>query len=79
MSKTTYDRRKEQGICVICGKEKPKEGYICCEQCKEKRKIYQRETREYYRNLGICSRCGKNKLFGEENECPECMAKMYDF
>ena len=78
MSKTTYDRRKEQGICVLCGKEKPKEGYVCCEQCKEKQKIYQRETREYYRNLGICTRCGKNKLFGEEKECPECVAKMYE-
>ena len=78
MSKMTYNKRKELGLCVNCGKEKPKDNFVCCEKCKEKQKIYQRETREYYRSLGICSRCGKNKLFGNEKECLECSAKMYE-
>lgn len=49
-----------------------------CAECAEKQKIYQRETREYLRNMGLCPRCGKNKLFGDEKECPECNAKSYE-
>lgn len=30
------------------------------------------------RNIGLCPRCGKNKLFGDEKECPECTATMYE-
>ena len=49
-----------------------------CAECAEKQKIYQRETREYLRNMGLCPRCGKNKLFGDEKECPECTAMMHE-
>lgn len=49
-----------------------------CEKCAEKQKIYQRENRAYFRSLGLCPRCGKNKLFGDEKECPECVAMMYE-
>lgn len=49
-----------------------------CAECAEQQKIYQQKTREYLRNLGLCPRCGKNKLFGDEKECPECTAMMYE-
>lgn len=49
-----------------------------CAKCAEKQRIYQRETREHLRNLGLCPRCGKNRLFGNEKECPECTAMMYE-
>ena len=78
MSKTTYERRKSQGLCVGCGRVKAVQGRVMCAECAEKQKIYQRETREYLRNLGLCPRCGKNKLFGDEKECPECTAMMYE-
>lgn len=78
MSKTTYERRKEKGICVICGKENAQKGFVCCEKCKEKQKNDRRETREFLKKIGICPRCGENKLFGDEKECPECLAKMYE-
>lgn len=47
-------------------------------ECANKKKIYQRETREFLRNMGLCPRCGKNKLFGNEKECSECSAMMYE-
>lgn len=49
-----------------------------CLSCAEKQKLYQRETRAYLRNLGLCPRCGKNKLLGDGKECPECSAMMYE-
>lgn len=52
-----------------------KDKVMCCE-CAEKQRIYRQETRKFLRNLGLCPRCGKNKLFGDEKECPECTAMM---
>lgn len=78
MSKTTYENRKLKGLCVKCGKVQAVKGKAMCTDCAEKQKIFQRETREYFKNLGFCPRCGKNKLFGDEKECPECLAMMYE-
>ena len=78
MSKITYENRKLNGLCVKCGKTKAVQGKVMCAECAEKQKIYQRETRAYFKNIGLCPRCGKNKLFGDEKECPECCAMMYE-
>lgn len=48
-----------------------------CFQCAESSKMYHRETRKFLKQMGLCPRCGKNKLFGDEKECPECVAMMY--
>lgn len=75
MSDATYQKRKSQGICVDCGKEKADEGYVTCTKCRTKQRISSQERREFYKSLGICPRCGKNKLFGDERSCPECLAE----
>lgn len=74
MSDVTYSRRKAQGLCVKCGKQSV-EGKVLCEECNTKTKNYMRETRKMYAKYKICPRCGKNKLFGDEKTCPECLAK----
>lgn len=61
-----------------CGKVKAVQGKVMCAECAEKSKVYRQETREFLRNMGLCPRCGKNKLFGDEKECPECSAMMYE-
>lgn len=33
---TTYNRRKEEGVCVYCGKKPPRSGKIGCADCAEK-------------------------------------------
>lgn len=76
MNKNSYRRRKEDGICVLCGIAKADEGYATCEDCREKQRIERKKTREFYRNMGICPKCGKNKLFGDEKTCPECLARL---
>lgn len=32
-------------------------------------------NKHYYKRIGICPYCRRNKLFGEEKSCPECRAK----
>lgn len=81
MSKKQYLKRKELGLCVECGGEieEYRKGKTTCESCKIKNTIRAQETREFRRRLGFCPRCGVNKLFGEEKNCPECRAKNYKY
>ena len=62
--------------CVKCGK--PNENkYVLCDSCREKRKVYVNETRKWYQQNGICPRCGKEKLHGDEKNCLGCTTKSY--
>lgn len=79
MSKTTYLRRKEQGLCTKCGGEieQERKGKTMCGLCTAKDTAYKRDIAEFCRELRICPRCHKNKLVGDEKNCPECRAKNY--
>lgn len=71
-----YQRRKENGLCVRCGKPIDREGVMCV-SC---RKIINKdtaETRKWLQEHGICPRCRKNFLYGDEKNCPECAAYSY--
>lgn len=72
--KSLYKRRVAQGLCGKCGKPLDRNGSVCI-SCNEKHKKYENETRKWYKEHGICPTCGKNELFGDENNCPECRAK----
>lgn len=71
-----YRRRKENGLCVRCGKLNDGE-YVCCDPCREKMNTYVKETRAWLKEHRICPRCRKNRLYGDENACPECNAETY--
>ena len=43
------------------------------------RAVRAREERKFYVSLGLCPRCGKNKLFGTEKNCLECSAKQQEY
>lgn len=36
---TTFNRRKEEGVCIYCGKMPPRSGKLGCAVCAEKRKL----------------------------------------
>lgn len=72
-----YYQRKEQGLCVQCGKPNDKTG-TRCKDCTQKSTEYARERREKRRLLGLCPRCG-NQLMGDEVNCLECQAVNYSF
>lgn len=35
----TFDRRKEEGVCIYCGKMPPRSGKLVCADCTKKRKL----------------------------------------
>ena len=74
MGKKTYENRKKMGVCVSCGKEREDKNYVCCKSCRDNQKKYSSEARIFYLNLRICPRCKKNRLFGTEKTCIECLA-----
>ena len=43
------------------------------------RAIKAREERAFYASMGLCPRCGRNKLFGDEKNCPECSTKAQEY
>ena len=79
MSDWWYKRKeecKEKGLCVDCRKSLDRRG-IRCSDCNNKHNIHVKERREWYQSAGICPRCGKNPILGDEKACPECNSYAY--
>lgn len=73
-SQKCYRNRKNNGLCPRCGAILGKEGYLC-QLCREKVNKYRQETRNFYRDNGLCTECGKYKVPKSERICLECRAK----
>lgn len=76
--KIYYRHCKDNGLCPRCGKVLDRKGHYCT-TCLEKSNQYSRETKAFYRSIGICPTCQKNKLFGDEKTCLECIAKACEY
>lgn len=71
-----YHERKANGLCVKCGK--PHVGkFVMCDDCREKNNKEVKETRKTYQKHGVCPRCRKEKLYGDEKNCSKCSEKAY--
>lgn len=77
INRNFYYRRKNNGLCVNCGKTMDRKGAYC-QKCLEESNKERRETRKWYQENGICPRCRKEKLYGDEKQCPGCAAKAYE-
>lgn len=71
-------RRKERGLCIKCGEPLDREG-VHCIKCREILNKSRNETKQWYKDNGICPRCGQNNLFGDEKVCIECNAIAYAY
>lgn len=71
------EKMKKNSLCVNCGKPLDRVGSLC-EKCREQHTANSREVREFYKQHGLCPRCGKNKLIGDEKNCLECSAYGYE-
>lgn len=70
-------RRKEQGLCIDCGKELDRDG-IRCVECNAKHNDRNNTDRKWYKENKICPICRIETLFGDEKSCPECRSKSYE-
>lgn len=67
-------RRKDNRLCLACGKPLDREG-VHCISCNKKRNEDLVKTQQTYKECGICPRCRKNPIMSNEGRCPECRAK----
>ena len=78
--KTVYDKRREQGLCVHCGKSPSDPGMVTCSKCRKKQREYRQtyirkgeaSNKDIWRYSGKCSRCGKNELYDGTSLCESC-------
>lgn len=70
-------KRKQDGLCIDCGVSLDRIG-ARCEKCNKKHVEYGNESRKWYKSHGICPRCGKKELYGDEKMCLECKAITYE-
>lgn len=70
------ERRKNANLCLTCGKELDREGAYCSE-CLKRHNRENSDRRKWYQQSGICPRCCKNRLYGDEKVCLECSAYTY--
>lgn len=77
MRKEYYQKRKNKGICMECGARLigKRKGKTLCTKCAEKHSKYIKENTAFFISLGLCPRCGKERVMGDEKRCPECRAK----
>lgn len=73
-----YYRRKEQGLCTNCGQPLDRDGSLC-QSCREKKTQYGNETRHFLQSIGLCPRCGKEEIYGDEKMCQFCKIKMTEY
>ena len=79
-SRRLREERKMTGVCVVCGKRKPKKGRVTCEICLAKRSRKERERRiekgrmpwEIRIDGHHCYRCMDESLVPGKKLCPKC-------
>ena len=69
-----YERRRMQGLCIDCEKPLDRDG-VRCIKCNDRRNAEIREMRKESQSIGMCPKCGKRKLWGDEKQCLECRTK----
>lgn len=72
---------KDNSLCIQCMQpiEEYRQGKATCKPCTDKRVKQITEDRAFFKQMGICPRCRKNKLEGSEKTCVECKAKQAEY
>ena len=70
-----YRFRKESGLCTKCGKRPPVDGQTLCKECRDYKIRYRCKERDFYKSLGYCTVCHKERIGKDEMTCPTCRAK----
>lgn len=79
MQRVIYNRRKEQGVCVKCGKMKEDERGTLCRKCKAKSSQWYHDKHITYTiddgKTGLCHFCKKPNMPGRK-VCPNCYERL---
>ena len=70
-----YAKRREEKLCLWCGKPLDRDGVLCVE-CNQKNKERSRLNREYYLQIGVCPYCRKRKITHGYKTCLPCREKI---
>lgn len=89
--RSTYAKRKDEGLCTRCGKRWAEAGQTKCKQCRERDQKWYRDNnmREYLyaykqkqrnerRENNLCINCGRKLLIeeiGVNSKCKKCRDK----
>jgi hypothetical protein len=84
-NKLRYEFTVMAGRCPCCKKSKKEDGFVRCENCREKirnQKISPDKRKEYNKNLyqnriskGLCTKCGQNPHVSNKKLCQICLDK----
>jgi NMD protein affecting ribosome stability and mRNA decay len=67
--------RKEQGLCVECGKVNDRQRKLLCQSCQDKMVERRRQEREHRKELELCPQCGNPVDKEGYITCTACIEK----
>ena len=73
--KNFIERRRSQGLCVLCGKPSENGAYRC-NACREKRNEEKAKTRKMYQKCGVCPECRIHPIMGDEKLARNAMQNL---
>jgi hypothetical protein len=77
ISKKRMQSRKAAGLCPSCGKRKPEEGFITCDECRKRQRSRRKKSTEWsvkesWAWYGICMQCGSDDMMEGTKLCKKC-------
>lgn len=78
MMESRYQKLKNAGLCVRCGKTRDRDGAYCSACCK-KHTDENKTAKKWYAENHVCPSCRKESLYGDEKQCLACQQKHNNF
>ena len=72
---TTYNKRKESGVCVACGMRYSNNGTLFCDICREKRNRQTKKDKAQLRAKRLCVDCRQPLINEQGIRCLACKEK----
>lgn len=72
---STYSERKENGLCITCGRTNDTQT-VRCSSCRERYRAHNRRYKHLARDTGLCSSCRKVPVVSEKSVCQACMDRI---
>lgn len=70
------DVNKILGLCINCSS--PTSGFVCCDKCREKYKMLNKELRNKRKENRLCSRCNRKLNEMDNVVCPACALQRHE-